>query len=954
MKIGIVDILFCLLSFSTIAQSQKISRNDSVSSSQVGATQIGYSWIPKSTTTSAVSSLRPDSVTGVSLNPLLLLQGNSSGILVSRVDGQIGNSLRTLIRGNGSISLSSDPLIVLNGQALNTFPTSAASSNVGFGTRSNFDPMRFLNERDITSIHILKDISASTIYGSRGSNGVIIIETSEDVQKRSFNYYSSISFSTTSKRYDLLDRDTFLEAFGSFGGDVEFVDYGNNVDWQEEIFQSATSYNQYFSFANPYKNGYLSGSLGYEQVTGVIKDTHGNSLTASINNSHSFLNGRLKIDTRLIGSSLQEETPPISSNAGARGDLISSAYVGNPTWSTSPDSLQIGGGLINPSNLRAYYEDKTRTDRFMLSFRPSLLLTKTTKLDLRLGMDWLRSDRTIVVSSNSNNLTRGVPGNGRGALNDIEHDDRLLELILSDSRQLGESEIDFFIAYSDQQLERKTRDAEAWGFRNTDVSQMSEELRSYADHLESIIPDDYQQFGVSNNLRNAINDQGFFVNYLSPFTTEFLDPQGSANIQSLFANVDRVKTRLKSYTGRFLYSNRDKYFVNISSRIDNTNLYPKSQLSGSLSLAWDISKESFFGNKMPYLKLKAGYGEAGNLGFDVISQFNVDGKKEKFYPVVGVATDGSIAVPSALTLVTPTNTLKPEKTKEYSLGVEFAFDALGIKGGLNTYRRTTSNLVVISSNQFFRPFPMNVSGEVLNTGFEIDLSHGFTKGEFRLVTGANFSWNKNSINQFDDLLQFGSLFGPGLTSTFVQAVAEGEELFSYFLREFQGFDAAGLQNFGALGFVGKRSVANAFGGLDFDLSYRKWSLRLNFYGQFGHHLYNNTANAHFVRGAIASARNVPVSVLSSSESVSSTTTPSSRFLENGSFVRCQAVTLGYTPKMKTSSVLDQFQAFLILQNPFIWTGYSGLDPEVNIQTFGADYLAYPMHKTITVGISTSF
>ncbi len=934
------------LVFVNYSLGQKI---DSIYSEPAEKTRIGYLWVAKQKNVGLTVSdeVEPKETY---FNPLLSLQGEIPGFIVSRVDGQEGNKTFSYQRGISSFFLSSQPLIVLNGYPIHDYDISSSTSNIGYGNRISLDPLRFLNQKDIKSIHFLRDIASTAIYGSRGANGVLLIETTEPEVQR-LTYSSSISLASVATEYDLLNRSDFLSAFDQLTSSAVNVDFGNNVDWQDEILRTTLSSTHHLAFSKPLKNGYFDSSIGYERFNGVLARTTGENFTASLGGQFSFFDDRLSLGTSFLGSSLAEIMPAISSTAGARGDLLSSALTANPTWSAHPDSTQIGGALVNPNNLKRYHQDETKTQRIVANINPSLLVLPTTRVGLKIGLDQSWSDRTLAVSRRANNLIRGVEGNGRAAVDDVDQQDLLLELAIEDHRKVGNSTIDMIVGYADQRFMRDVRNAEAWGIDADEPGEIINIVRPFVNLVEASIPGSFQQFGISE-LLNVSGTSNFFVNRIGPVRTDLSNFTTARPVNSIAVSYLSTETRIKSYFGRFLFNVADKYGVNLSSRVDNSNLYSDLSFFGSLGLAWSAHNEPFMGDWASKLILKVSYGTSGNMGANLASTLNFNGQELERFGNLTIGPGGDIVIPG-ISVQTENDDLRVERTNEINVTSEFEIENTGLSGEISWYRRISTDLISITNTATFTSGLENTDGEISNSGWELMLKHHFKRNDFGLRTQMVFSHNVNKIDRIEDGRDFSSglLFGPGVTGTFVQRFEQSNPVFSYFLREFQGFDQDGFQQLGNFDLLDKSAIVASSLGLNLGVDYRDFSIDLAFYGYFGHYLYNNTANAFFSTGAIANARNVTSNVVNSGQSIFAETSPSTRYLERANFLRCRSIILNYAFD-KQPFKLSELEIFGMVQNPFVITGYSGLDPEVNVQV-GIDYLAYPMTRTYTLGIRAS-
>ena len=313
-----------------------------------------------------------------------------------------------------------------------------------------------------------------------------------------------------------------------------------------------------------------------------------------------------------------------------------------------------------------------------------------------------------------------------------------------------------------------------------------------------------------------------------------------------------------------------------------------------------------------------------------------------------------------------------EETLQYAAGIDFGFNNDRLNGSLDVYRKETTDLLfnVLSAQPATQPFQFqNLPGsKVVNEGIELAIGYDIIDTEdFNWNTNFNIAYNKNLVEELDGEFNAGTIRGQGLSLAFAQKLKAGQPLFSYFLREFEGFDPVTgqpIQN-DIQEFVGKSALPELTGGLSTSWSYKDLTLSAYFAGQFGHYIYNNTANAFFTAGAFRGGRNVPLDVLQTGESFDAAADVSTRFLEKGDFVRLQNVTLSYNWPMPEDAFFSSLMLSVTGQNLFVITDYTGLDPEVSsspggddllngLPVFGIDYAAYPRPRTFTLGLNAKF
>ncbi|PID68592.1 MAG: SusC/RagA family TonB-linked outer membrane protein [Flavobacteriales bacterium] len=924
---------------------------------------IGYGTTTVKDATGAVSAVTSDDFNGgVIASPEELIQGKTAGVQITQTSGEPGAGINIRIRGTTSVRSNNNPLFVVDGVPLAGDNTSATGQDLGFGTSGSKNPLNFLNPNDIESISVLKDASSTAIYGSRGANGVVIITTKSGKGARggAFEFSSSLSYSSPANKYDLLGREEFLGAVAQFGGDPALQDAGSNTDWQDVVTRNTLSHNQNISYSHAYKAGFVRATVGYGKQNGVMENSSLERLTGRLNWTHRLFDDKLTLNLQTTISKVDDESPAVSGSAGYRGDVLGAAYSANPTWPNDPDFDS--GGQRSPATYLEYVESLTKTKRALLNFSGEYEITPEFSGKVNLGYDTSHSERSGVVSEFGRNIGDGTFGNGIGSLNDIDVKNKLLEVTLKYKKEFENSTLDALIGYSYQDFGRSGRNIRGWGFASSDLRQMVSDLETSSAAIEDAISGDYQQYGY--------NDQGtFFINRLFPdpiTDTPSGPPSGIVGVRSVVGDFFDFTDELQSYFARVNYTLADKYLFTVTMRADGSSRFGENNQYGyfpSAAFAWKIHEEEFMGDTFSNLKLRLGAGITGNqegLGYG-----NFIARQR--YGGIGIKNNGSINVPGLSTVSFPNPDLKWEETTSYGVGIDFGFSNNRLTGSIDFYRKETADLLL--KVQAAQPSPQptffkNLDAIVLNQGVEFALNYDIIRTD-DLNWGASFNiaYNKNELQDFAGLIPAGTIRGQGLSNAFAQMLAGGHPLFSYYLREFKGFDQNGQPIGDVQDFVGKSALPDYTGGLSTNVGYKNWDFSAYFAGQFGHYVYNNTKNALFTAGAISNARNVTPDVLTSGEAGNAEASVSTRFLEKGDFVRLQNATIGYNVPLKEGSGIKSLRLSLNGQNLFVITKYTGLDPEVNttssgflndIPTAGIEYTSYPRPRTFTLGLNLTF
>jgi len=929
---------------------------------------IGYGTTTVKDATGSVTAVTAEDFNqGVITSPEQLIQGKTAGVQISQSNGEPGAGIDIRIRGAASVRSNNNPLFVVDGIPLSGGNTSAETANTGIGSNSAKNPLAFINPNDIESISILKDASAAAIYGSRGANGVVFITTKsgKGAKGSSWEYSSSMAVASVAKTFDLLSAEKYLSRAADFGFNVEERDFGANTNWQDYIFRTSTSTNNDLAYSNNYGSGNLRATFGYSKNFGVVENTSLERITGRINWNQRFLNDKLKIGVQSSISRVNDEGAATAASAGFRGDLLGAAYSANPTWPTSPD-FDGTGGLLSPATMLDYYQNTANTNRMLVNVSAEYALTSDLSAKVNIGIDESESTRIGVSSPNARNFGAGAFGNGRGILSDLNTSSELLEATLNYSKDFGNSSLNILAGYSYQNFNRNGRTANAWGFFTENMDEMGDAIESTANAIEAKITGDYQQYGFAGNTG------GIFVNRLFPEpTTDVITDLNNLSVKSIFVDTYDNTDELQSYFGRINYSINDKYLFTATVRADGSSRFGQDNQYGyfpSGAFAWKLHNEDFVGDAFSTLKLRLGAGITGNqegLGYGNFTQ-------RQRYAGGGPDDGGNINIPGIVDVSYPNPALKWEETMQYAAGLDFGFNNDRFNGSVDVYRKETSDLLfnVLAAQPSVQPFLfLNLpDSKVVNQGFELSLGYDLiSSDDLTWNATLNAAYNDNMVESLQGEFDAGTIRGQGLSLAFAQKLKAGEPLFSYFLREFEGFDPATGQpvQTDVQDFVGKSALPNLTGGLSTSLSYKRWTASAYFSGQFGHYIYNNTANAFFTAGAFRGGRNVTSDVLTAGESFDAAADVSTRFLESGDFVRFQNATVSYNWPLSGDEFFSSLVFSVTGQNLFVITDYSGLDPEVSsspsggdllngLPVFGIDYASYPRPRTFTFGLNAKF
>ncbi len=941
---------------------------------------IGYGSTTVKDATGAVTSVTSENFnTGIIASPEQLIQGKTAGVQIAQASGEPGAGVAIRIRGTSSVRSNNNPLFVVDGVPLPSGDSAGEGADIGNGSSSARNPLNFINPSDIESMSILKDASATAIYGSRGANGVVIITTKSGKtgsKNGVFEFSSNTSYSQPANEFDLLNRQQFLDATNDFGGVA--IDLGNDTDWQSLVTRNAISNNNNLSYSQNYGSGNVRATLAYSDQLGVIPKSSQERITGRINLAQRFFEDKLNLNFQGTISRVNDEAAPLSPTAGSTGDLLGSAYSANPTWPADPEYDPKNRN--NPLNYLNNAQNETSTDRLLANLSATYAIIPGLDAKVTLGYD--KSNATTETSLSPAILVvganRGVPGNGTGGLFELTNENRLLEFTLNYKKEFENSSLDLLGGFSYQDFNSRGRNVVGWGYSTTNLDQMAQALSSSASTLESQITGSYQQYGYSTI---GDNGNGLFVNRLFPTSsTDVIGEVSGLAVQSVFGETFDYTDEIQSFFGRVNYDIAKKYLFTATVRADGSSRFGSENQYGifpSAAFAWKMSEEDFIGDDVSTLKLRLSYGITGNqdgLGYGrFVRRERYNGfATANFIPI---SEKGEINIPG-ITLVDFANpNLKWEETTQYNAGIDFGFSNDRLTGSFDVYRKETTDLLLNLPAAQPSPQPnffQNLDALVLNQGVEFSLNYDLLQGEdFNWNVGFNMAYNTNEIQDFDGAIPAGTINGAGLSNAFSQQLENGQPLYSFFLRKFEGYDAIGNPKFeGGIDkqqFLDKSALPDFTGGLSTSANYKNWDASLYFNGQFGNYIYNNTANAFFTAGQIGSGNNVTQDVvgLAELESRFAEASVSDRFLEKGDFVRLQTAAIGYNVILGKDSLFKSLRFSLTGQNLFVITGYTGLDPEVSVTpgstallsglpVAGIDYTSFPRPRTYTFGVNVTF
>lgn len=886
---------------------------------------VGYGTVKKNDLTGSASSIKSkDFNVGLVTAPSQLIQGRVAGVNITNNGGEPGGGATIRVRGSNSIRSGQDPLYVVDGVPLNVSddqqPNGANIAGVGDAGKKN--PLNFLNPDDIESIDVLKDASATAIYGARGANGVIIVTTKKGKEGAAkVSYSGSVSVSSLPKQYEMLSADQF-RAY-SAEKKLSLEDGGANTNWQDEIFRTSFSHSHNLSMSGGTKNSTYRASLGYLKQDGIIRRSGMEKYTGRFSITQKALNDRLLIEASLMAARNTDQRVPIGQSGGFEGDVLLSALKLNPTlpvYNADGTYLQKSKDVRNPVAMINLTDDKTETDRILGNITGTLSIIKDLNYKFNLAVDQTKATRKVTQDKSLIYMT----DNGTADINNVEAGNYLIENYMTYNFKVG----------------RK--------------------------HSFNVLGGhSYQRF---RNYNYGMAETGFTVDNL-----DYINDLSMGKSTQIIGKSGITVNELQSYFGRVNYNLVDKYLLTFNFRADGSTKFGKNNKYGyfpSAAFAWRASEEEFikkldiFNN----LKVRLSWGITGNQEIpNKISQSLLGSTGG------AILNGGSTVVPGITLNRTPNPNIKWEKTEQYNLGVDFSILKGRLSGSVDLFSKTTKD--VLLEVYAASPAPtVNVwtnvpNMKIENKGLEIGLNGVLmTTKDINWTMGVNFSKINNKVVDLPmSYITTGNPSGPGITGFSSQRIISGYPIGTFWGYNFLGFDENGKSLFelDADGKKVEKCIGNAQPdftmNLNTNFSYKRFDLGLFFNGVFGNDVYNNLANVMDQLSLVSKGFNTTVNATKQPEAFDNRLDYSSRFIENGSYLRLSSATLGYTFDMKKNKWISNLRVFATGNNLFVLTSYSGYDPEVNasrssngVPSLGIGWTTYPMARTFSFGVTMDF
>lgn len=884
---------------------------------------VGYGSVRRKDLTGSVGSVQAkDFNKGVLTSPDQLIQGKVAGVQIQNNSGQPGGATTIKIRGNSTVTGTGNPLFVIDGIPLDATSPRPGLGDIGFGgSNPGSNPLNFLNPSDIASIDVLKDASATAIYGSRAAYGVVLITTKKGKSgEPRIEAGASYGQSSIMKRIRVLTADEFRKALTYYGLN-NANDKGGNVNALDAILRTANVQNYNVAISGGNENAKYRLSLGALNQEGIVLKSGIKKYTANFSANFKFLeNKRLGLDINILPSQYLEDIAPISNNAGASNNLIGMALTWNPTQplQIGDSVVNVGGNSIfNPLNVSQAINDKSKVTTVLASIAPSYKLTNWLEYKMIYSIKYGTGTRRTMRDQNTNmSATNTYTGVGYAGISNTEVTTQQITHTLSADKKI-----------------------------NNDLN------------LNAVIGYEYLQFKNRGSSESANGPATGFGNYGLDYTDYIqYGDKTTYNLSSYYNPIDE----LQSYFARAVVNYKDKYLLTATFRIDGSTKFGENNKYGyfpSFAGAWNISKEEFFKvSAISSLKLRAGWGKTGNQEFasgSAIARYrftqggNIGGREN--YDNYG---------------------LKWQSDRQYNIGLDASLFSNRLNLTVDYYNKQTTDLLFpiigdVNGPQGGRLW-YNLPGFVANRGVEVALSTTIINNDkLSWDFGVNASFNHNEVSKLAAPIYTGELSGQGVSGTLIQTIQNGLPINAFYTRRFLGMDkSTGIAQYEDEGntfyYVGNPNPKTIL-GLSTSLRYSKLSLTVNMNGAFGQSIYNNTLNTTINVGNINGGRNIAYSVYSDpvKESFANPVTASSRFIEKGNYLKLSNATLNYS----LGNVAKTFKGanvYVTGQNLFVITKFRGFDPEVNVDkgnnfvpSVGFEYQPYPSARTITVGVNFS-
>jgi TonB-dependent starch-binding outer membrane protein SusC len=915
---------------------------------------IGYGTVKKSDLTGSVSSLKEkDFNPGANASVDQLMLGRSAGVQINQTSSEPGGGVSVRIRGSSSLNAGNEPLYVIDGLPIDN-NTTLSSSGGGTGTGNNLNPrnpLNSINPNDIASIEILKDASATAIYGSRGANGVILITTKRGTKgKVSVNYDFNSGIQTVPNKLEVLNTGQYIQFMNDLAIDEgrnpefsssEIAEIGQGTDWQDQIYQTAPMSSHNVSASGGDENTTFFSSLNYFDQDGVLKRSGIKKYIARVNVERK-LGSKVVLGINLNTSLVKDENSIDGVNNNEDAGPINSSLLYDPTepiFSSNGNFSQSKNLTINnPMSLVKGISSSNLTNRTMGSIYLSYTIIEGLNAKLNFGSDRQTARRDLY---NSKLTLIGASANGIANIATLERSNVLLEYTMDYIKKLNDVSVISFLG------------GVTYQYFNT---------RSFAGTIRGFPSDAL----LTNNLG-----------------------LGDANLDNLSSNQE--DNSLLSYLSRVNFTHKDRYLLTASFRADGSSRFGENNKFGyfpSLALGWRLSEENFMPKVFDDFKLRASWGLTGNQDIDnyaSLTTFTTGANAVLNNVVVRGTRPSRIANPN----------LKWETTEQANIGFDASILEGRISGTFDFFVKKTSNMLLNLPLPLATGFGSILSnvGNMENKGFEMLInSTNINAKNFTWNTSFNFSTIRNKVTNLGDVTDIitGSIQAIGPTAI----VRVGYPAYSYF-----GYEVSGIfQNGGEISnsaqpnskpgypiftdFNGDNRITpldqvilgspfpDYTFGVNNSFSFKRFQFDFFFQGQQGgdllninmiESLYPNNARRNRITEQVIDrwtpnnpTAKWPSGVQPSAYGGGKVNTLS---LQDASYIRLKNVQLAYDMEVSKFKFIQSVRIYIVGQNLLTFTDYIGFDPEAN--AFGrsnvkVDYNGYPLARTWMIGLNVGF
>ena len=922
---------------------------------------IGYGVAKKSDLTGSVTAIKPDSKNkGVVVNAQDMLTGKVAGVNITSNDGTPGGGAKIRVRGGSSLNASNDPLIVIDGLAMD---------NDGVKGLSNL--LSVVNPQDIESFSVLKDASATAIYGSRGSNGVIIITTKKGRkgQKPTVSYSGSITISEKKNTIDVLNADEFRATVEKlYGKDSEaYSALGTaNTNWQDLIYRTAISHDHNITVSGAAKSLPYRVSVGYTDQQGIVKTSDFKRATASLNLNPSFFQDHLTLNLNAKGMyarTLYTDGSVVS--AAVRMDPTQDPYNFTSEYHKNQLRDKDGNSLLDQTlkNYGGYFQWSKKAEYGDNTW--PFTYDSTTQMPNPLSLldqgSQIAHSRSFIGSADIDYKVHGFEDLRLHATlgADISKGRQSQSFATSCTNAL------YYGSYGGEEILKRNLSLSAYAQYYKDFNKIH--------HFDIMAGYEWQHFWRSKN-----ND---YVGYY-PETNNDASLAGTERPHTPYS--EKSESYLVSFFGRANYTLLDRYFLTATVRDDGSSRFKEHWAwFPSFAFAWKANEEAFLKNAnwLSDLKLRLGYGktgqQAGSIGdYEWIPSYSISTGTNGFYPVTGTGE-----------LYRPNNyrpDLKWETTSTYNVGLDWGILDQRLSGSVDWYYRKTTDLLnyaPLSSMAGYKNQAWQNIGSLKNTGVEAAITWRAiqTKDWFWTMT-YNFTYNKNEITDLNGVSENGApvvntniKVGDG-SGAYLQANQVGYAMNSYYVYQ-QVYDKNGkpIENCvvdrngdGKINesdkYLYKSPAAPVTMGFSSRLEYKNWDFGFSLRASIGNYVYNNVEQSMsnmntgewFSNSLKYFSNRMKSTVERNWQTYEITSKLSDYYVKNASFLKCDNITLGYSfNNLFKSSGWHGLsgRAYATASNVFTITNYDGLDPEVGD---GNDNNLYPRPFSVVVGLSLNF